>query len=605
MNHEQIVKVDLDPESLRGRLPEGPGVYLFKDRTDQVIYIGKAKNLKKRVMSYFKSSADMPYKTAMLMKRAKNLDFFLTATEKEAFILESNLVKKYMPRYNIILRDDKQYPALRLDIQNPFPRLSVVRRIKKDGALYFGPYSSANSMRSTLKLINRIFHLRKCKGPTLPKRSRPCLNHQLGRCLGACVHEVSQSRYREIVGRVRLFLEGRNHELIRQLKKDMASASENLNFERAAGIRDQIRSVENVMERQNVVSPKLEDQDVIGLAQAEGLFMLVHLFVRKGYLSGTRDYVFKQKGGPASEVMEAFLKQYYPKETFIPKQIFISEPVDDLDAISEWISDLAGKKVFIRRPMRGGKRRLVTLAVANAENLLKNRMASQKEDLMAMAKTALNLKATPRTMEGLDISNFQGDMAVGAIVSFLDGLPHKPGYRNYKIKNVEGIDDYGMISELVSRRLSKENPPDLFVVDGGKGHLMAVKRVLDGFHGKEIPEVVAIAKADERHPSEKVYVPGRKNPLSLRRDHPVLFLLMRIRDETHRRAITYHRKRRKKALKESRLDRIPGIGLKRKQLLLQYFSDLHSISNAKLDDFEPIPGISRALAQTILETLKA
>lgn len=602
MNEAPLTLRDLAPESLRIHLPQGPGVYTFKDRSDQIIYVGKAKNLKKRVLAYFKPSNELPHKTALMMNKAKGLDYFLTATEKEAFILEDILVKRHMPRYNIILRDDKRYPCLRLDIQNPFPRLGIVRKIRKDGALYFGPFSSANSVRSTLKLIDRIFHLRKCKGRDLPKRSRPCLNYQLGRCLGACVHEVSISAYKEIVQQVKLFLEGRNRELIRQLKKDMEKASEQLDFEKAAHIRDQIRAVEATIERQHVVSPRMEDQDVIGLAQEDGRIQVVILFVRKGYLLGSRDYLFRNKGVASSDIMEAFLKQYYARESFIPKQILISESVEEITPLNDWISDLAGKKVFIYHPRKGEKRRLVRMAVTNAENLLSTRTETQKDDLMVLAKSVLRLSKLPRAIEGLDISNLHGDQAVGTIVSFVDGLPHRSGYRNYRIKGIAGIDDYGMISEVVARRLSKGHPPDLFLVDGGKGHLLAVKKGMRNLSGLELPYVVAIAKADgrKREKTDKIYISGRKNPLSLKGDHPVLLLLMRIRDETHRRAITYHRKLRGKRLKESELDQIPGIGPKKRQLLLRHFGDVIGVSEASIEDLVLIPGITHSLAKNIL-----
>jgi excinuclease ABC subunit C len=507
-----------------------------------------------------------------------------------------------MPRYNIILRDDKRYPCLRFDIQNPFPRLGIVRKIKKDGALYFGPFSSANSVRSTLKLIDKIFHLRKCKGRDLPKRSRPCLNYQLGRCLGACVHEVSSSAYQEIVDQVRLFLEGRNRELIRQLKGNMTQASEQLDFEKAARIRDQIRAVEATIERQHVVSPKMQDHDVIGLVEEDGRFQLVILFVRKGYLVGSRDYLFRNKGVSSPEVMEAFLKQYYAKESFIPKHILISVSVEDLSPLKDWISDLAGKKVSVHHPIRGEKLRLVRMALTNAEKLLSTRAQMQKDDLMALAKSALRLRKTPRTIEGVDISTLHGDKAVGTVVSFLDGLPHKSGYRNYKIRGIEGIDDYGMMSEVVARRLSKGNLPDLFLVDGGKGHLLAVKKTMRNFPELELPDVVAIAKADERKGSktDKIYILGRKNPLSLKSENPVLLLLMRIRDEAHRRAITYHRKLRGKQFKASELDQIPGIGPKKRKLLIRHFGDVMGVSDARIADLVLIPGINQYLAKNIL-----
>jgi len=594
----------LDPGSLRHTLPDGPGVYLFKDRAGQIIYVGKAKSLKKRVLSYFKSSGEVPHKTAILMNRAKGLDIILTSTDKEAFILESHLIKKHLPRYNIVLRDDKQYPWLRFDVQDPYPRLAIVRKPKKDGARYFGPFSSAHSVRSTLKLIDRIFQLRKCEGRGLPRRSRPCLNYQLDRCLGPCSRRISPDRYKAIVHQVTLFLEGRSRELVKALSKDMEGAAENLDFERAARIRDQIKAVERTVERQHVASAKSQDQDVIGLAQKDGTFQLAVLFIRKGYLTGSRDYIIKSQGGSPSEVMEAFLKQYYPRQPFIPKHILISAPVEDVLSITEWLSDVAGRKVSINRPSRGDKRRLVRLAVANAENLLATHVDGQ--DILDLAQAALKLSRAPRFIEGLDISNLSGNMAVGAIVSFVDAQPYKARYRNYRIKGVKGIDDYAMMSELVSRRLSKEKapPPDLFVVDGGKGHLQAVKRVVTRLIGDHIPDLVAIAKEDERGQGEKLYIPGRKNPLPLKPDHPVVHLLMRVRDEAHRRAITHHRKLREKGLKESLLDLIPGVGIRRKQQLLEHFGDVGMISKASEEELIRVSGISRSVAKNIVDFLK-
>jgi len=558
--------------------------------------VGKAKNLKKRVLSYFRASRDLPHKTQVMMSRAKSLEFILTSTDKEAFILESNLIKKHLPRYNIILRDDKQYPWLRLDPNEPYPSLCIVRKARKDGARYFGPFSSALSVRSTVKLIDRIFHLRKCRDRSLPKRSRPCLNYQLERCLGPCAMEIPSETYRQIVDQVTLFLEGRSQELIKALRKSMERASEDLDFERAAKIRDQIKAVERTVERQSVVSPKMEDQDVIGLARSEARVQIVVLSIRKGHLTGSRDYGFRNEEASPSEVMEAFVKQYYPREAFIPKVVLLSTPIEDQPGIEEWVSELAGKRIFIECPSRGEKARLTKMAVANAENLLKSRV---EPDLVSMTQEVLKLKKPPRTMEAVDISNISGDMAVGAVVSFVDGEPHRAGYRNFRIKTVEGIDDYGMMAELISRRLSKDPVPDLIVVDGGKGHLMAVKRVVDALHTGDPPDLVAIAKANQDEESDKVFVPGRKNPIPLRQDHPVLHLLMRIRDEVHRRAISYHRKLRGKDLTASILDRIPGIGLKKKRSLLNYFGSLDAVAGAAVDDLLKVPGITRTQAENI------
>jgi excinuclease ABC subunit C len=600
MNQETASGYALDSALLRATLPEGPGVYLFKDGPGEVIYVGKAKNLKKRVLSYFRPSAELPRKTALMMNRAKALEYILTGTDNEAFILESSLIRKWMPRYNIILRDDKRFLSLRLNAKDPYPRLTLVRRIKKDGARYYGPFSSAQSVRSTLRLIDRIFQLRKCKGSGLPKRSRPCLNYQVRRCLGPCTQSIAESAYKEVVDQVALFLEGRNRELLKQLKKRMERASEQLHFEEAALTRDQVRAVKNVIERQHVVSPKLEDQDVIGLSQQDGAFELVILFVRKGYLSGTRDYLFENKGGSSGEVMEAFLKQYYHQAPFIPKRILVSDMVEDLASIAGWISELAGKRVSIQQPRAGEKRRLVEMALANAENLLKSGRGSQSQDLMELSRAVLQLRKSPWTIEGVDISNLQGDMPVGAIVSFVNGVPYKAGYKNYRIRAVSGIDDYAMMAELVERRLQGGAPPDLFVVDGGRAHLQAVKRVMEASGGSEGVELVSIAKGDESGEADRVYVPGRKNPLSLRHNHPVLHLLMRVRDEAHRRAVAYHRTLRRKAFTTSELDRIPGLGPARKRTLLRHFGDINAILRARPEELEALPGITRSLAQEIV-----
>lgn len=596
----------LDPDSLRKNLPGNPGVYLFKDNTGNIIYVGKAKNLKNRVMSYFISYSDLSIKTSLMMKKAKDIEFILTSTENEAFILERNLIKKHMPRYNVVLRDDKNFPCLRLSIKDAYPRLNIVRKIRKDGALYFGPFSSANSVRSTLRLIDRIFRLRKCKNRGLPKRSRPCLNYQLGRCLGPCSNSVSRSEYMEIITQVRLFLEGRNKELIAELKAEMHNASESMRFEDAARIRDQIRSVEKTIERQHVVSPKLEDMDVIGLARKNGAFSLAVLFIRKGYMQGSRNFFFKDQNSIPAEVMEAFIKQFYGDNSFIPKQIIISEPIDDLRSIKTWISDLAGKKISIHHPIKGEKLRLVRIALTNAENSPVGSMETSKEAFMERIKSVLKLQKMPHYIEGLDISNIYGNIPVGSIVSFLNGSPNKSGYRNYRIKHVQDIDDYGMMNELITRRLEKGDLPDLFLVDGGKGHLMVVKNVIDAANIEVKPEIISIAKAHDGDPdkTDKIYLPNRKNPLSLRNNDPVLLLMMHIRDEAHRRAIGYHRKLRTKNMKESSLDHIKGIGPRLKMLLLEKFGDIDHISKAASEELENIQGIGQGLAQNITDYFK-
>ena len=603
------VQYPLDPESLGKVLPHGPGVYLFLGPRDRIIYVGKAKDLSKRVLSYFRSLNHAETKTARMMKMAQALEFMLTLTEKEAFILENDLIKKHKPRYNIILRDDKQYPCLRLDIGEPYPRLGIVRKIKKDGALYFGPFSSANAVRSTTRVISRVFKLRKCKGRKLQHRERPCINFQMDRCLAPCARTVSKKVYGEMVQQVRLFLEGRNRELVVALKTEMAEAASRLDFERAAEIRDRVFAIEKTVERQHVVSRRLTDQDIIGIAEKGELRQLAVMFVRGGHLVGSRHFLFEGSNAPLVEVTEAFLKQYYSGQVFIPGTILLSVPIGEGEALGEWISEMAGKKVVIHSPQRGEKKKLVQIAVANAGNLLAGHQVTRKEALLESVRSLLNLKKVPRTIEGFDISNLHGSNAVGVAVAFKDGEPDRGNYLNYRIKEIDGIDDYGMMGEVVKRRLSGPALPDLFLVDGGKGHLAAVKKVLDQHPHRaddfRLPEVISLAKPDEAlgEQYDKIYVPGRKNPVALKPDDPVLLLMMRIRDEAHRRAVTYHRTLRSKALTRSVLDGIPGVGKKRKKLLLQYFNGMEQISKAEVEDLCTVPGIHRNLALKILDHL--
>jgi len=544
-----------------------------------------------------------------MLKMAKALEFILTLTEKEAFILENDLIKKHKPRYNIILRDDKQYPCLRLNILEPYPRLGIVRKIKKDGALYFGPFSSSNAVRSTTRVISRVFKLRKCKGWKLKHRDRPCINFQMDRCLAPCSRTVSEEAYGEMVNQVRLFLEGRNTELVGAMKTEMAQAASRLDFERAANIRDRIHAISKTVERQHVVSRRMMDQDIIGIAQKEEVHQLAVMFVRGGHLVGSRHFLFEDSNGGVTEVMEAFLKQYYSGQVFVPGTILLSEPVAESESLAGWISEMAGKKVVIHAPQRGGKRKLVQIAVANAGNLLAGHQVTRKEALLESARSILNLQKIPRTIEGLDISNLQGLNAVGVVAAFKDGEPDRENYLNYRIKSIDGIDDYGMMAEMIKRRIARPPLPDLFLVDGGKGHLAAVKKVLDrqleGNGDSPLPEVISLAKPDEAlgEKHDKIYVPGRKNPIRLTPDHPVLFLMMRIRDEAHRRAVTYHRKLRSKSLTRSVLDDIPGVGKQRKKYLLKYFKGIDRIAEAKVEELTAVPGINRDLAVRIIERL--
>jgi excinuclease ABC subunit C len=575
---------------------------MFKDRGGRILYVGKAKDLRKRVLSYLKPKEELPQKTRLMMERAEDLETILTATENEAFILEDTLVKRHQPRYNVVLRDDKRYPWVRLDPKEDYPGLRVVRRIKKDGALYFGPFSSAGAVRSTLKLIETVFPLRKCKGGRPPKRSRPCLNYQVGRCLAPCTREVPQEVYRGYVEEVRLFLEGRNRELVVRLKQGMKAASEAMEFEKAARIRDRLQAVERTIERQHVVSRSMEDWDAAAVEGGEGLFKVVVLHVRKGALAGSRDYSFRNPVASPAEIMEAFVKQYYAGGAFIPKRVLVNEEPGDMDSIRGWLSDLAGRRVALYRPLRGEKLELVKMAEANARNLARAAEGVEGAGLMEQVKEALHLEEVPERIEGLDISNVQGRSAVGAVVSFREGKPDKAGYRSYRIKAVEGIDDYGMMAEMVARRLNQGEAPDLFLVDGGRGHLAAVARVVEDAAGPDGPAVAAIAKRDEKsgEKADKIFIRGRKNPLPLGPDHPVLHLLMRVRDEAHRRAVGYHRKLRGKDIRSSMLDSVPGIGPKKKSLLLSRFGDVETLLSSKPEEIAATPGVSLRMARDIL-----
>ncbi len=584
-------------------IPQNPGVYLFKNKSGKIIYIGKAKNLNKRIYSYFTKGEDHQYKLSFILMNAHKIEHIITATEKEALILEGNLIKKYRPRYNVMLKDDANYPLLKLDINNRYPRLIIVRRMRNDGALYFGPFTSASAVRSTLRLIGPVFPLRKCKTKETPKRSRPCLNYQLGRCLGPCCLDVRVEDYQEIVDQVKLFLEGRNKELISQLKEVMRKTARELNFEKAASVRDQIRAVEKTVERQTVVSTQMKDQDIIGLSCSGKEAVVVILFVRSGYMVGSRNYFIHYKWENPGDILEAFLKQYYRNKEFVPTEIILSDAINDNQLISEWLTGMAGRKASISVPIRGDKKKLVNMAVVNAGNILLERKKTDQSAILEQAKSVLNLKRRPEHIEGIDISNLKGDLAVASLVTFVEGLPQKSDYRNYRIREVKGIDDYAMIAEVLKRRLKKGKPPDLFLIDGGKGHLSVALKTIDVLGLENPPAVISIAKAVrvKAGATDKIYLPNRKNPLILARNHPVLYLLMRIRDETHRRAISYYRKRRKKKLTGSELDRIPGVGPKRKKALLKYLGDLRSIAKAELAELKGVPGINQRIAKNIFD----
>jgi len=463
--------------------PSHPGVYLMKDDQGEIIYVGKAVNLKKRLSSYFVREGGHDLKTKILIGKIADFEFIVTATEHEALILESNLIKTHRPRYNVLLKDGKNYPLIRLDISQDYPSLEVVRKIKGDGALYFGPYSSSAGVRSTIKTVNKIFRLRKCKTTQFRNRTRPCLNFQINACLGVCCHPVPRDEYHLIVRDVVLFLKGRAPELIRRLKQEMGEASCALEYERAAYLRDTVSAIEKSLERQVVVTPDLEDRDVAAWVEQEGRAMIALLFVRSGYLVGTRYEIFEMGINTRSELLEAFLGHYYGKTPFVPGQILLSDTLENQDLIGEHLTAIRGKKVVLHVPVRGEKRRLVEMAEVNGRIRLKNELSREAEikRVLIMLQHLMDMDRLPRRMECFDNSHLAGTDSVSSMVVFTNGVPDKGSYRKFILKDTQAGDDYGAMTEVLTRRFRNGDLPlpDLLVVDGGKGQLAMAVAVLE------------------------------------------------------------------------------------------------------------------------------
>ena len=592
-----------------------PGVYVMKDTEDRVIYIGKARNLKKRLASYFTRSRTCSLhpdiKTGILLKKISNFETILTGTEKEALILESNLIKRYRPRYNVILKDDKRYPCLRLNLTNPYPNLTVVRKIKKDGDLYFGPFASSAAVRKTLKIIHKTFKLRKCKIKDFKNRSRPCINHQMGSCLAPCCLDVDKNRYNEIVKEVILFLKGRTPDLIQKIKKEMISAANKQHYEKAAVLRDKMFALEQVIEKQVAVTNDFKDRDVIGFAGSHEYSMITILFVRSGFLLGTRHFNFSEIMSTEEEMIGAFIRQYYEKAPFVPKEVLVPTQLDDTFLLEELLSSIKGKKVSVLEPKKGEKLRLVKLASQNAENSLKEFRDSAATDMEILIKLQkrLRMDKTPQRIECFDISSISGTEAVAGMVVFENGKPNKSLYRKYRLKSVEAQDDYACIAEVLKRRYVKGDKlkpyPDMLMVDGGKGQLNIALSVIKSLKLEQKFQIISMAKKNESkgETQDKIYKPGKVNPANMGRGGESLLFLERIRDESHRFAISFHRKRRGKRFIRSALDSIPGVGKKRKTTLLKHFKSIKKIRAATLEELSTLPGINRKIAEAVKKTL--
>ena len=597
------------------RVTSGPGVYVMKDAEDRVIYVGKARNLKKRLASYFTRSRTGPLhpdiKTGILVKKITNFETIITDTEKEALILESNLIKRYRPRYNVILKDDKRYPCLRLNVTSPYPNLTVVRKIKKDGDLYFGPFASSAAVRETLKIIHKTFKLRKCKTKDFKNRSRPCINYQMGACLAPCCLDVDKNRYDKIIKEVILFLNGKTPALIQKIKKEMISAADKQEYEKAAVLRDKMFALELVIEKQVAVTNDFKDRDVIGIAGSHEHSMITVLFVRSGFLLGTRHFNFWEIMSTQEEMIGAFIRQYYENAPFVPKEVLIPTPLEDASLLEELLSGYKGKKVNILLPKKGEKLRLVNLASQNAENRLKELKASAATDMeiLLQLKKRLRMDKIPRRIECFDISSISGTEAVAGMVVFERGQANPSLFRKYRIKSVDAQDDYSCMAEVLKRRYGKGEKsrpyPDLLMVDGGKGQLNIAVSVIESLKPKPTFQIISIAKKNESkgETQDKIYKPGQMNPVNMGRGGETLLFLEKIRDKSHEFAISFHRQRRGKRFIRSALDSIPGVGKKRKATLLKHFKSIKKIRAATFEELSTLPGMNRHVAESVKETL--
>jgi excinuclease ABC subunit C len=600
-------------------LPSRPGVYLMRDKAGKVIYVGKAKDLRSRVRAYF-NSADERSQVQFLVQRIEDVETLVTTSDKEALILENNLIKQYKPRYNIRLKDDKSYLSIKVTTAHPWPRIFATRKIVKDGSRYFGPFSSAVAARETIDIIEKHFLLRNCTDHNFRNRSRPCLQYQIKRCMAPCVLPVPEDVYREHVRQGMLFIDGKRQELVAELRQKMQQKSEALEFEAAARIRDQIQAVEKTLEKQRMVAHWGADQDIFGLYREGGFIEVQVLLVRQGKLTENLSYSLEDLEFPDEEIVASVLTQFYQGPRFVPDEILVPVELEDRDARAEYLSERKGKKIEIICPQRGDKRHLVQMAEENAKQSFGERHDQEKarEKMLRELELNLHLKRYPQRIECFDISTIHGAHAVGSMVTFINGEPDKRFYRHFRIRTIDassGGDDFGMMLEMLKRRFArgKEDAdlPDLIVVDGGRGQLaMALTAMtelgIDGVNAVGLAKmrVQAAARSSEIERSEeRVFLPGQSNPVILKRNSNALFLLQRVRDEAHRFAITHHRKLRSRQTLYSALDRIPGVGGARKRALLRAFGSVKRIEAATLEELLQVPLMNQRIAQDILQAL--
>jgi len=537
-------------------LPNQPGVYLMKNRQGTVLYIGKAIRLTYRVRSYFQNSADHEIKTRSMVAQVESIETMVTGSELEALLLENNLIKKYRPKYNVLLRDDKNYPLLRLPIMEDYPRLQIVRRVSNDGALYFGPYIPSGGLYEMLRLLRKIFPLPNCTIEINGKSERPCIEYEIKRCLAPCTGFQSKEAYGKMIKQVCLFLAGKDNDLIKQLRCEMQKKADLCHFEEAAQIRDQIAKVKRALERQRITASNRDDQDVVSLFREKVSATIVLLFVRGGMVLGKKDFFFKDTAEFSDEaIVTTFLQQFYDGDKIIPKKVILPIPLSGQKVLQKWLSTRRGNAVSLISPSRGTSKQLIDLALENAKSAFTSRQEIQQtaESALPTLQALLHLTRLPNRIEGYDISNIMGTSAVGSMVVFEDGVAKKSDYRRFKIKTIEGANDFAMMAEMLTRRvkhLREENqvPPDLILIDGGKGQISAVRKVLEEA-GLGSIDLIGLAKEKRRnaagdgHP-ERVFLPDLAEPIILPLGSPATHLLMQVRDEAHRFAITYHRKLR-------------------------------------------------------------
>lgn len=603
------VKAQLE-EQLKA-LPASPGVYLFKDDLGKVIYVGKAANISNRVKSYFGASGSLSAKIQQLVLKINDLEFMVTDSEQEALILECNLIKKYHPKYNMRLKDDKTFPYLKIDISEDWPGVYITRRFKNDGARYFGPFASAGSVRKTLRLVKKIFPFRSCTKSIDGTDKRPCLDYYIHRCLGPCIGAVSKQEYREVINQVILFLQGKQELVLHELSNKMKASAQQLQFEKAALLRDQIQAIERVIEGQRIAIALKGEQDVIAMAQNEGQAYMEVFFIRNNKLIGRDHFIMEGiHDETPGQIMASFVKQYYASASYIPSIILLQYPVEDMSVLAEWLKERRRGKVKLQVPQRGAKKGLVNMVAENADKGLLLAKAKQI-NLEAITsglqelKDRLCLPRIPLRIEGYDISDIRGTLAVGSMVVLEKGLPKPSLYRRFRVKMVTRADDYAMIQEILRRRFKRgvagegswAAMPDLILIDGGKGHLATALEVRQELGVDSIP-MASLAKENE-----DVFIPGKPAPVDIAKDSPALYILQRARDEAHRFAISYHQKLRSKRGTASILDDIPGIGPKRKKALLKKFGSIEAIREASINQLSQMDRITPALAQRIKQYL--